>query len=290
MKGRVNVTVRPLTADDIEVACDIQMQSFDDIDRRMGDPVEERTPASIARQRRRMAHFLEHDPAGAFVACVDDRVAGAALAMRRDDLWGLSLLVVDPDLQGRGIGRQLLAATLGYGKDAGVGVIQSSRDPRALAAYADAGFELHPQVAGVGVVDRRLLPSPSSRVQSGADVDLADDVDRSVRGASRGPDHARLAEGGPSYLISDGEGRGYAYTRRGFVAALAATDDDTATALLWACLAGIDGEVRVGHVTGAQQWAVRVIAAARLRVNADGAAFWRGRQPPASYLPNGAYL
>ena len=290
MKSRVTVTVRPLTAEDVDAACDVQRRSFDDIDRRMGDPVEEPTPAAFARQQRRMTHFLEHDPEGAFAACIDDRVVGAALAMRRDDLWGLSLLVVEPELQGRGIGRQLLAATLAYGEDAGVGVIQSSRDPRALAAYADAGFDLHPQVAGVGVVDRRHLPSPSSRARSGPDVDLADAVDRSVRGASRGTDHDRLAEAGSSYVIDDGDGRGYAYTRGGFVAALAATDDETATALLWACLADMDGEVRVGHVTGAQQWAVRVIAAARLRVTADGAAFWRGRQPPLSYLPNGAYL
>jgi GNAT superfamily N-acetyltransferase len=286
----VNVDVRPLALEDIDAACDIQTRSFEDVDRRLGEPVEDPTPTAVARQRRRMTHFLEHDPAGAFVACAEGRLAGVALALRRDDLWGLSLLAIEPDLQGRGIGRQLLAATLRYGDDATTGVILSSRDPRALAAYADAGFDLHPQVVGVGVVDRRLLPSPSARVRPGADARVADAVDRSVRGASRGADHDRLAEAGASYLVDDAGGRGYAYTRGGFVAALAATDDDTATALLWACLEGADGEVRVGHVTGAQQWAVRVTAAARLRMTGDGAAFWRGRQPPPSYLPSGAYL
>jgi GNAT superfamily N-acetyltransferase len=286
----MDVTVRPLTADDIEIACDIQTRSFDDIDRRLGEPVGKPTSAAVARQRRRMVHFLEHDPSGSFVACGPDRIVGVALAMRRDDLWGLSLLAVEPDAQGRGVGRQLLAATIRYGEDAASGLILSSRDPRALAAYADAGLDLHPQVAGVGVVDRRWLPTPSSRVRSGADREIADAVDRSVRGATRGSDHERLAEVGPSYLVDDAAGRGYAYTREGFVAALAATDDDTATALLWACLSDTDGEARVGHVTGVQQWAVRVIAAARLRMTGDGAAFWRGRNPPPGYLPSGAYL
>lgn len=286
----MNIAVRPLTAGDIDVACEIQMRSFDDIDRRFGEPVSEPTPATVARSRQRMAHFLDRDPDGAFIAVTDDRPVGVALALRRDSLWGLSLLAIEPDAQGHGVGRQLLAATLRYGKDTETGAIMSSRDPRALAAYADAAFDLHPQIAGVGTVDRKLLPAPFTRVRLGADAQLADTVDRSVRGAPRGTDHERLAEWGPSYLVDDAAGRGYAYTRDGFVAALAATDDETATALLWTCLADIEGNVRVGHVTGAQQWAVRVIAAARLRMVSDGAAFWRGRRPPPAYLPNGAYL
>lgn len=286
----MSIDVRPLVAADIDVVCEMQIRSFDDLDRRLGDPVTELPPATVALIRGRIAHLLAQDPGGAFVACSGDRPVGMALALRRDDLWGLSLLVIEPDMQGRGIGRQLLAATLRYGADAATGVILSTRDPRALAAYCDAGFELHPQVVAVGIVDRRSLPSPSSRVRSGPDTELADAVDRSVRGARRGSDHDRLAEAGASFLVDDAAGRGYAYMRGGFVAALAATDEETATALLWACLAHANGEVRVGHVTSAHQWAVRVIAAARLRMTGDGAAFWRGRPPPPCYLPSGAYL
>lgn len=284
------MTVRPLSVDDVDAASDVQTRSFDDIDRRFGEQVPEQTPARMARQRRRIEHFLQHDPGGSFVACVDDRVVGVALAMRRDDLWGLSLLVIEPDLQGRGIGRRLLGEALHYGEGASTAVILSSRDPRALAAYTDAGFDLHPQIAGVGTVDRKLLPAPSARVRPEADPEFADSVDRVVRGASRGTDHARLSEVGRSYSVDDDHGRGYAYTYEGFVAALAATDDETATALLWACLAEAEGDARVRHVTSSQQWATRVITAGRLRISGDGATFWRGRQPPADYLPSGAYL
>lgn len=290
MKTHVSVTVRPLGAQDLEAACEVQTRSFNDVDRRFGESVAEPTPAGAARQRRRIQQLLQRDPGGAFVACVDERLVGVALALRRDDLWGLSLLVIEPDMQGRGIGRQLLSSTLRYGDGTSTGVILSSRDSRALAAYADAGFDLHPQIAAVGTVDRRLLPAPSPRVRAGANVELADAVDRVVRGAQRGSDHARLAEAGPSYSVDDHDGRGYAYTREGFVAALAATDVETAVSLLWACLADAESEVRIGHVTGHQQWAIRVITAARLRILGDGAAFWRGRTPPANYIPNGAYL
>lgn len=286
----MGVTIRPLTADDIDRVCDIQTRSFNDVDRRFGEPVSQPTAAGRARQKRRVRHFLDHDPGGAFLACLDGRPVGAALALRRGDLWGLSLLVIEPDAQGQGIGRQLLAATMRYAEGTRIGMIESSRDQRALAAYADAGFDLHPQIAGAGVIDRSLLRAPSNRVQASVDPGWADKIDRSLRGAPRGPDHERLSEAGPSYHVDDRDGRGYAYVRDGFVSALAATDEDTATALLWTCLADADGEVRVGHVTAVHQWAIRVMVATRLRLVADGAAFWRGRKPPATYLPSGAYL
>jgi hypothetical protein len=36
---------------------------------------------------------------GSWVATIDDEVVGTALALRRDSLWGLSLLAVDPRVQ-----------------------------------------------------------------------------------------------------------------------------------------------------------------------------------------------
>jgi hypothetical protein len=77
----------------------------------------------------------------------------------------------------------------------------------------------------------------------------------------------------------------------GRILTVAATNDDAATALLWHCLAaGHEGDRSIDHVNGAQQWAIRVALAARLTLQPAGPVFWRGRQPPASYLPDGAYL
>jgi GNAT superfamily N-acetyltransferase len=288
------VIVRPLAAADIDAAREVQTRSFDDHDRRYGDPVPPVTDATVSRQRARFRHFLTHDPEGSWVAVVDDRVVGTALALRRESMWGLSLLAVDPEVQSRGIGRQLLDASLGYAAGAETAVILSSRDPRAIRSYAVAGFDLHPQVRASGQLDRSLLPRPDSRVKAGdpSRAEWADAVDRLVRGAARGPDHHLLAEMGQMFVIDDTAGRGYAYLRRdGRIVTIAATDDDTATALLWQCLAAEqNGEREVDHVNGAQQWAVRVAVAARLRIEPAGPVFWRGRTPPSCYIPDGAYL
>jgi GNAT superfamily N-acetyltransferase len=289
-----DVTVRPLTDDDVDAAREVQTRAFEQHDRAFGDPVPEITPSVVERQRGRFRHFIAHDPAGSWVAVSNGAVVGAALALRRDRLWGLSLLAVDPEAQSRGIGRALLDASLTYADGVDAAVILSSRDPRAIRRYATAGFALHPQVSASGPMDRSLLPAPDPRVREGdvADADFADAVDRQVRGAARGPDHHLLSGIAQLYVVDDASRRGYAYLRHdGRIVTVAATDDDTATALLWRCLADGPGDERtVDHVNGEQQWAIRVAVQARLTLKPAGPVFWRGRTPPANYLPDGAYL
>jgi len=291
----VQVTVRKLTDDDVAAAADVQMGAFDEHDRRYGDPVPEVTPQRLEWTQRRIRHFLVHDPDGSWVAESDGRVAGVALALKRARLWGLSLLVVDPSVQSRGLGRQLLDAALSYADPDTPAVILSSRDPRAMHRYAAAGFALHPQVRARGKVASSRLRRPELPVREGTpgDFALADSVDVAVRGAPHGPDHEVLASVGPMFVVDTGSNRGYAYLRGGRVMAVAATDDATASALLWRCLAHVsdlDTEAEVDHVAGNQQWAVRVAVEAGLSMSPAGPVFWRGRTPPAAYLPTGAYL
>jgi GNAT superfamily N-acetyltransferase len=286
------VTIRPMTADDVEGARAVQAAA-------MADPGDETDPAKFppevtARQRRRFRQLLHEDPGGCWVAECAQGVVGVALALQRDDLWGLSLLAVRPDLQARGIGRQLLDASLTYAADAQRSVILSTSDPKAMACYAGAGFELHPQVAGRGPVRRTAPPDPRVRAGGPADVGLADEVDRAVRGAARYGDQLVLAETWSMFVVDDAGGRGYAYVREnGEVEAVAATDDDIATALLRRCLAhALDKRVdaSVEHANAAQQWAVRVMIEAGLSLRPSGPVFWRGGTPPPSYLPSGPWL
>jgi len=290
-----DVIVRPLTRADVDDAAAVQRAAFDDHDRRRGDPVPETTPERIEGQRRRIAHFLTHDPGGSWVAELDGNVVGVALALKRQGLWGLSLLVVDPNVQSRGMGRQLLDAALTYADPHMPGVILSSSDPRAMHRYASAGFNLYPQIRATGRPTSSRLQRPELPVRDGTPGDflLADAVDIVVRGAPRGPDHELLASVGSMFVVDAGDRRGYAYVRDGRVMAVAATDDATASALLWRCLEHISDlnvEAQVDHVAGNQQWAVRIAVAAGLSMSPAGPVFWRGCSPPAAYLPSGAYL
>jgi GNAT superfamily N-acetyltransferase len=280
---------------DIDAAVTVQLAAFTDLDRRNNDPVPDITDATVERQRRRHRHFVEHDPDGAFVAVAEDAIVGCAMALRRDSLWGLSLLVVDPAAQSSGAGRRLLDATLSYAEGCDRGVILSSNDHRAIRAYATSGLSLFPQVAATGKPVLDKAPPSVARVRDGsiADADFANEVDRLVRGAGRGPDHAWIVEIAPMYVVDDPVGRGYAYLRNGEVYLLAATDDETATALLWRCLVHVvdDGvEVNIEHLTGEQQWAITAALDARLTIKHGGPVFWRGTTPPRAYIPSGAFL
>lgn len=285
-------TIRPLAAADVDAARAVHTAAFS----RGGDAPAPATDDVAARQRRRLLHFLTHDPGGSWVAEVDGRVAGVALALRRDALWGLSLFAVDPAVQGNGIGRQLLEASLRHGEGASRGVIVSSQDPRAIRRYAAAGFDLHPQVEARGEPRRDRLPAADARVRAGssADAGLADAVDRAVRGAPRGPDHEILCSSWQMFVVDDVDGRGYAYQRpTGELETLAATDEKTATALLWRCLATMSDagvEAAVWPIGGNQQWAVRIAVTAGLAVTPSGPVFWRGGPPPPCYVPSGPYL
>jgi GNAT superfamily N-acetyltransferase len=290
----VDVTLRPLRAGDIDAAYDVQVAAFAAHDRRMGEVVEPDSPERIARRHRRLHHFLAHDPAGSWVAETGDGIAGVALASMRDGLWGLSLLVDDPALHGRGIGRRLLGAALAYADPGGRGVIMASRDRGAIHLYAGAGFELHPQMRASGVIRADRRPDESPRVRHGTPADraLVEAVDREVRGASRGADHDMLAFF-DHFVVDDADGRGYAYLHGGEIQTVAATDDETAAALLRTALARVaetGAEAVVEHLNAGQQWAVRVAVETGLTMAPSGPGFWRGLRPPAAYLPSGPYL
>jgi hypothetical protein len=79
----VELTVRPMVGDDVERAREIQTRAFERLDAAHGQPPTEMTPEVRERQRRRLRHFLDHDPHGAWAATVDGTLAGVALALRR---------------------------------------------------------------------------------------------------------------------------------------------------------------------------------------------------------------
>ena len=97
-----------------------------------------------------------------------------------------------------------------------------------------------------------------------------------------------LADGARLLRIAD---RGFAaVTAEGQLWALVAGDEEAASALLWSALALAEGPARVRWITGAQQWAIDVVARAGLRLMAYGALCVRGTPGPlAPLLPSGPF-
>lgn len=290
------VTIRPMRPEDVPLAERLSAEGFLDLDlrmqRRSGPDPTLRSESRQAAWLVRTQHLLGTDPDGCWVADDDTGMIGMATSFVRDKTWCLATYAVRPELQSRGIGRQLLEAAMHHGRGCLRGMLSASSDPKAVRRYRLAGFSLHPQMHLSGRVDRSAIPV-LEKVREGTpgDTDQLDSIDRQVRGAAHGPDHP-LMQSMWRLLVSESmTGSGYAYVDdQGTLQLLAATERRTASRLLWAVLADGPAEPTVHHLTPANEWAVDVGMEARLELHQEGYLGLRGMAPPFPYVHNGALL
>jgi GNAT superfamily N-acetyltransferase len=205
-----DVLVRPMTLADLPALESSARESFTDLRRRLGEPPlpppkpdagRPRAGAAIVRQ------LVELDAPGAWVAEVAGAVVGVALAGRREGVWYLCQLHLLPGHQGRGIGRDLLAAALTYADGTRGMLLHSSLDPQAMRCYQRAGFALEPALAATGVLRRVAVPAqPHVREGGVDDFDLAADLDRHLRGGPHGTDLELLLRVGSRMFVVDRPG------------------------------------------------------------------------------------
>jgi GNAT superfamily N-acetyltransferase len=293
------IEYRPMRDDELPEVVGMNLETFDELERRLLHPgaprhdAPRRPPEPIDRHVLRLRRCLVTDPAGCWVAIRAGRVVGCAIAILREGLWGLSLLVVHPTAQSGGVGRELLRIAWEYGAGASGHVILSSRDARAVRAYARLGLALHPSIAAAGIPRGVTAADGVLREGGRGDLPLTEAIDREVRGAVHGEDVLAMIDAGHRLLVLPD--RGYALVRDGVVRLLAAFDDESARVLLRAILAEAARTrafALVEWITAAQNWAVDVCVEAGLELQtAAGAVFLGGdvgRFRP--YMPSGAYL
>jgi GNAT superfamily N-acetyltransferase len=273
--------VRPLLPADIAASRQVTRAAL----LALGEDMPEETPEVVARGEARIAHLQQTDPSSAWAAEVDGQLVGCALALVREGMWFLSLLMVDPAHQSRGVGRQLLDASLQTATDRSW--ILATTDPAALRRYRRAGFDLVPCLTAKGTVDRSLVPTTSVRESTwAADGELVDDVTRKVRGAGLTEDLPYLERLGFRLFVAD---RGFAILRPAGLVSLGAGDPATAAELLWTVLAEAPQPVEIDWLAHDQQWAIDVCLDARLPLlKGEGHLFLRGQPPMCPYLPGGA--
>ncbi len=231
------VTVRPLVPGDEVGAEQVWDVAYRTLIESRGGPVPDRTPELVDRVQDRMRYLQSTDPGGSWVATEDSVIVGVAQAHLRGGTWVLATLGVAPTHQGAGVGRQLLEHALGDAHTRSLpGAIFSSPDPRALARYTSAGFDLHPVVEAWGR-RRRPIEDPAGVVGGDlSDLDHVDAVDTDVRGSARRADVAYLLGRGYRLMVAD-DGYVVHVAERGIVTLLAAHDEGTAATLLGAVLA-----------------------------------------------------
>jgi len=274
-----------MTEEDVEQCVDVAARAFE---------VEFSSDEERAGWLRRLGHALSTDPDGCFVSTEHRRVTGVGQAIRREQLWNLSLLTVDPVNQSSGAGRRLLAAACGYLEPGDTGLIVSSNDPRALRIYAAAGFDVRQTMESVGAVDRQALPPLDPRISPVTleAIEQLEPVTRAVRGAPYTLElPGAIAWGVEIYALED---RGYVIIKQGRgIWALGAADEEAASALLWFGLHLLGNDPSwppLRWVTDDQQWAVKVAHQAGLRLQPFGALCVCGEPGTLNpYLPSGPY-
>jgi predicted N-acetyltransferase YhbS len=168
----------------------------------------ERTVANFAR---RLAHPGYH----VIVAELDGRIVGSNALDERSTIVGLGPITVDPAVQNRSIGRQLMQAALqrvAARQAPGVRLVQAAYHPRSLALYVTLGFEVRePLVVLQGPPLAVQIPGYAVRQATEADLAGGDALCRRVHGHDRhGELREAIADGTAAVVEHDGRLTGYA--------------------------------------------------------------------------------
>ena len=281
-----------MEAGDAAVVDALSHEAFEDLGQRRGRPGGPRSEGDKARNLARIEQVLQTDPDGCWVAERDGEVIGAAIALRREGIWGLSLLSIAPEHQSAGTGRALMERAMAYEEGTRGGIILASDDHRAIRTYARAGFRLLPCLGAIGAIRRASIPKLANvRDGDDSDLELVAAIDRELRGAAHGSDVGVMRAHGGQLLVAPD--RGYVIHRGGTPMLLGARDEETARDLLWAAFAASEpgSEVVCMFLTSQQAWAWDVLVGARLEIWPSGPVCVKGELGTlAPYIPNGSYL
>jgi GNAT superfamily N-acetyltransferase len=291
------VTLRPMTEADVPGAVKAFDSGFLAMRARYGLPVTASSLQNDRRRQNRTRHFLATDPAGSWVADDEGVIVGMSQSFVREGYWVLSQLGAVPGRQGRGLGRELLRLAHSHGDPASPGTIQCSRDPKAMALYADLGFALHPVVAAWGPLRPGAVTRPPEVVRydgnavTDSELDVVTGIDRAVRGSARTIDVQMMLSGGGTRLLLH-EDQAYAVAMDDRIVTLGARTEASASLVLRAMLAEApEGEtVEINWLTAGQQWAIGVLIQAGVELQPYGPVMVRGMPtPPSPYIPSGGY-
>jgi len=161
------------------------------------------------------------------VAEEDGRILGSNFLHERDAIAGIGPITVDPALQNRGVGAQMMQAVMARaaGKEfAGTRLVQAGYHCRSLSLYSKLGFDVREHLACMqGAAIGRSLEGFAVRAATQADIETCNVLCSRVHGAHRG--------GELSHAVAQGVARGgritaYATAIAFFGHALGETTDD----------------------------------------------------------------
>ncbi len=138
----MHITLRPGTLDDATPCGTICYEAFRAIAASHHFPGDFPSPEVAAAS---FARWLSHPGYYVVVAEQDGRLVGSNVLDERSTIAGVGPITVDPAVQNRTIGRQLMQAALqrvAERQAPGVRLVQAAYHTRSLSLYATLGFEV----------------------------------------------------------------------------------------------------------------------------------------------------
>jgi len=228
------LTYRPVRPDEIETCAEIWRTAINDYIVRLG---QDEIPPESNPVIRLFTHLQETDAERFIVATRaapggSEQLVAFALAILRERLWYLSMLFVLPELQGAGVGRQLLARVLPVDGGIARATATDSAQPISNALYSTYGITPRMPLLNLSGLPQRpeafgSLPSgvtpiafetvaagPPDGSGHGRLMAEVDALDREFLGAAHPMDHRFLrteSRRGWLYRGPDGMPLGYGY-------------------------------------------------------------------------------
>jgi len=167
----------------------------------------------------------------AVVAEHDGKIAGSNFLDERSAISGVGPITVDPEIQNKGIGGQLMRAVMDRSKArgfAGIRLVQAGYHMRSLSLYSKLGFEVREHLSCLQgkAIDRRT-DGYTVRAATNADLEACNALCRNVHGADRnGELRDAIAGGGVSVVERGGRITGYTTAIAFFGHTVCETTDD----------------------------------------------------------------
>ena len=222
------VSLRPARPDDAPTCGRICYEAFQSISSQHNFPGDFPSPEVAVGL---LSGLLAHPGFYKVVAEIEGRVVGSNFLDERSVIAGVGPITVDPGVQDRGVGRQLMQDVLDRAaarQFAGVRLLQAAYHGRSLSLYARLGFQVRDVLACIqGPPIRTEVPGRSVRPAREADLESCNRVCQIVHGFERGGELIdAIREGTATVVEHDGRITGYASALAFFGHAVGETDDD----------------------------------------------------------------
>jgi predicted N-acetyltransferase YhbS len=205
-----SLLIRRATPADAAVCGRICYDAFATLANKHGFPPDFPDPE---RPTRALSMMFSHPSFFCVVAEQDGKIVGSNCLDERATIAGVGPITIDPVVQNRTVGRQLMHAVMARAtekKSAGIRLVQAAYHGRSLSLYAKLGFVVREPLACMQGVIQKTPPGYQVRSAQPSDLSACNDLCLRVHGHDRSGELQDAIQQGTA-VVAESEGRIRAY-------------------------------------------------------------------------------